>query len=124
MGINLVLTKLLAFATGAAFAGLAGALLAPKLGTIYPHSFQLLISINVLALIIVGGIGSIPGVLVGAILLVGLPELLREFDEYRLLIYGALLVIMMQLRPAGFWPESTHMRELQAPTEASVEANV
>ena len=119
MGINLVATKLLAFATGAAFSGLSGSILAIKLGTIYPHSFALLISINVLALIIVGGMGSIPGVFVGALLLVGLPELLREFAEYRLLIYGALLVVMMQVRPEGFWPEATHKRELhEAPADA------
>jgi branched-chain amino acid transport system permease protein len=112
MGINLVATKLLAFATGAAFSGLSGSIRAVKLGTIYPHSFALLISINVLSLIIVGGMGSIPGVFVGALLLVGLPELLREFAEYRLLIYGALLVVMMQVRPEGFWPEAPHKREL------------
>lgn len=111
MGINLVATKLLAFATGAAFSGLSGSILAIKLGTIYPHSFALLISINVLALIIVGGMGSIPGVFIGGLLLAGLPELLREFAEYRLLIYGALLVVMMQVRPEGFWPEETHKRE-------------
>lgn len=112
MGINLVATKLLAFATGAAFSGLSGTILAVKLGTIYPHSFALLISINVLSLIIVGGMGSIPGVFVGGLLLAGMPELLREFAEYRLLIYGALLVVMMQVRPEGFWPEETHKREL------------
>ncbi|MBL8090872.1 MAG: hypothetical protein JNJ43_11120 [Anaerolineales bacterium] len=121
MGINLVATKLLAFATGAAFSGLSGTILAIKLGTIYPHSFALLISINVLSLIIVGGMGSIPGVFIGGLLLAGLPELLREFSEYRLLIYGALLVVMMQVRPEGFWPEETHKREFheneQVPTQ-------
>jgi branched-chain amino acid transport system permease protein len=123
MGINLVATKLLAFATGAAFSGLSGAILAIKLGTIYPHSFALLISINVLALIIVGGMGSIPGVFVGALLLVGLPELLREFAEYRLWIYGALLVVMMQVRPEGFWPEATHKRELHETKPDVVQAD-
>jgi branched-chain amino acid transport system permease protein len=117
MGINLVATKLLAFATGAAFSGLSGSILAIKLGTIYPHSFALLISINVLALIIVGGLGSIPGVFVGALLLAAMPELLREFSEYRLLIYGALLVVMMQVRPEGFWPEETHKREFHEATQ-------
>lgn len=117
MGINLVATKLLAFATGAAFSGLSGSILAIKLGTIYPHSFALLISINILALIIVGGLGSIPGVFIGALLLAGMPELLREFSEYRLLIYGALLVIMMQVRPEGFWPEETHKREFHETTQ-------
>jgi branched-chain amino acid transport system permease protein len=111
MGINLVATKLLAFATGAAFSGLSGAIFASKLGSVYPHSFNLMISINILSLIIVGGMGSIPGVLVGAIVLVGLPEVLREFAEYRLLVYGAALVAMMLLRPEGLWPEAVHRRE-------------
>jgi branched-chain amino acid transport system permease protein len=112
IGINLVTTKLLAFATGAAFSGLSGTIFAAKLGSIYPHSFGLLISINVLALIIVGGMGSIPGVIVGALALVGLPELLREFAEFRLLVYGIVLVVMMLYRPEGLWPEATHQREL------------
>ncbi len=112
MGINLVKTKLLAFAIGAAFSGLAGAIFASKLSSIFPHSFNLLISINVLSLIIVGGMGSVPGVVVGALILVGLPELLREFAEYRLLMYGALLIAMMILRPEGFWPSAVRQREL------------
>jgi len=112
MGINLVSTKLLAFATGAAFSALSGAIFASKLGSVYPHSFNVMISINILCLIIVGGMGSIPGVLVGAIALVGLPELLREFAEYRLLVYGAALVAMMILRPEGLWPETLRRREL------------
>jgi len=112
MGIHLVSTKLIAFATGAAFAGLSGAIFASKIGSIYPHSFKLLVSINVLALIIVGGMGSLPGVFVGALILVGLPELLREFSEYRVLIYGALLIVMMLTRPEGFLPEATRRQEL------------
>ena len=112
MGINLSSTKLLAFATGAAFSALSGAIFASKLGSVYPHSFNVMISINILCLIIVGGMGSIPGVVVGAIALVGLPELLREFAEYRLLVYGAALVAMMLLRPEGLWPEASRRREL------------
>lgn len=111
MGINLTTTKLLAFATGAGFGGLSGAIFASKLSTVYPHSFVLLVSINVLALIIVGGMGSLPGVIVGALLLVGMPELLREFSEFRLLIYGALLIVMMINKPEGFLPEAVHRRE-------------
>ena len=114
MGINLVRTKLLAFAIGAAFSGLAGAIFAPKLTSIFPHSFSLLISINVLSLIIVGGLGSIPGTVVGAIILVGLPELLREFAEFRFLMYGILLVMMMINRPEGFIPSDIIRRELRA----------
>jgi len=114
LGINLVKVKLLAYGLGAAFAGLAGSIFATMLGAIYPSSFQLLISINVLALIIVGGMGSLPGVVVGAAVLIGLPELLREFGEYRYLFYGAALVIMMRLRPEGLWPSPTRRRELYA----------
>jgi branched-chain amino acid transport system permease protein len=114
MGIDLVATKLIAFGAGAAFSGLSGAIFASKLATIYPHSFNLLISINVLSLIIVGGMGSVPGVVVGALALVGLPELLREFDEFRLMIYGAVLVAMMLYRPEGLWPEKIRQRELHA----------
>ncbi|MCS6845316.1 MAG: hypothetical protein NZ528_13495 [Caldilineales bacterium] len=112
MGIDLVKTKLLAFATGAALSAVGGAIFATKLTSIYPHSFNLLVSINVLAVIIVGGMGSIPGVLVGALALVGLPELLREFAEYRLLVYGAVLVFMMLKRPEGLLPEARRKLEL------------
>ncbi len=117
IGIDLVKTKLLAFATGAAFSGLSGAIFASKLGSIYPHSFSLLISINALSLIIVGGMGSIPGVIIGALALAGLPELLREFAEFRLLVYGAALMAMMLLRPEGLWPEETLRRELHDAAE-------
>jgi len=114
MGIKLINTKLMAFAIGAAFSGLAGAIFASRLSSIFPHSFGLLISINVLCLIIVGGLGSIPGVILGAFVLVGLPELLREFAEYRLLFYGILLIATMLLRPEGLWPSAIRKRELHA----------
>jgi branched-chain amino acid transport system permease protein len=114
MGIKLVNTKLLAFSFGAAFGGLAGAIYASKLTSIFPHSFNLLISINVLSIIIIGGMASLPGVVVGSIILVGLPELLREFKEFRLLMYGALLIAMMLFKPEGFWPSAIRKRELHA----------
>ena len=114
MGINLIQTKLLAFGMGAAFSAMSGAIFAARLGNIFPHSFNLLISINALALIIVGGLGSIPGVVVGALILVGLPEMLREFAEYRLLMYGILLIVMMLVKPEGFMPETSIKRELAA----------
>ena len=72
---------------------------------------------NVLCLIIVGGLGSIPGVILGAFVLVGLPELLREFAEYRLLLYGALLIVTMLVRPEGLWPSQVTKRELHAEGE-------
>jgi branched-chain amino acid transport system permease protein len=112
LGINLVKVKLLAYGLGAAFAGLSGSIFAVMLTSVYPSSFQLLVSINVLALIIVGGMGSLPGVIVGSLALVGLPELLREFGEYRYLFYGVALILMMQIRPEGLWPSATRRREL------------
>lgn len=118
MGINLVRTKLMAFATGAGLSALSGAIFASKLTSVYPHSFNLLVSINILAVIIVGGLGSIPGVIVGALVLVGLPELLREFAEYRLLVYGAVLVFMMLKRPEGLLPEARRKLELHEADEA------
>jgi branched-chain amino acid transport system permease protein len=114
LGINLVKVKLLAYGLGAAFAGLAGSIFAVMLTSIYPSSFQLLISINVLALIIVGGMGSLPGVVLGAVALVGLPELLREFGEFRFLFYGVALIVMMRVKPEGLWPSATRRRELRA----------
>lgn len=124
MGIHLVSTKLLAFGIGAAFSGFAGAIFATRLSSIFPHSFNLLISINVLSLIIVGGIGSLPGVVVGALVLIGLPEVLREFAEYRLLLYGALLIATMLLRPEGLWPSPIQKRELRATGEEAAHEGI
>lgn len=117
MSINLVGYKLLAFATGATLAGLSGALFGSKLGSMVPASFNVLVSINVLAVLIVGGMGSLPGAVVGAIVLIGLPELLREFNEFRWWVYGAVLVFMMLNRPEGLWPEATRVRELHGSEE-------
>jgi branched-chain amino acid transport system permease protein len=117
MGINPVITKLLAFATGAAMAGLSGTLFGAKLTSVYSHSFQFIVSINVVSLIIVGGMGSIPGVILGSAALVALPELLREFAEYRYLVYGALLVGMMLARPEGLIPEERRKLELHEEAE-------
>jgi branched-chain amino acid transport system permease protein len=117
LGINLVSTKLLAYGLGAVFAGIAGSIFAVMVGSVFPHSFQLLISINVLVLIILGGMGSQWGVVVGALALVGLPELLREFGEFRYLAYGAVLVAMMLLRPEGLLPSAVQQRELHEGSE-------
>jgi branched-chain amino acid transport system permease protein len=117
LGINLIQVKLLAYGLGAAFAGLAGSIFAVMLGTIYPHSFQLIISINILALIIVGGMGSLPGVALGAIVLIGLPEMLREFGEFRYLFYGLAIVAVMRLKPEGLWPSASKRRELRIDAE-------
>ncbi len=120
MSINLVGYKLAAFATGATLAGLSGAFFGSKLGSMVPASFNVLVSINVLAVLIVGGMGSLPGVVVGAIALIGLPELLREFNEFRWWVYGAVLVAMMLFRPEGLWPDAVRERELLEDHEPNV----
>lgn len=112
MGINLVSIKLLAFGSGAAFAALGGALYAARQVNIFPDNFALDVSINVLSLIIIGGIGSIEGVVLGSIALIGMPEILRSVDEYRIIAFGALLVAMMILQPEGFLPSTHRKREL------------
>jgi ABC-type branched-subunit amino acid transport system permease subunit len=112
MGINTLYFKLLAFATGAAFAGIGGALFAARNQYTGPADHTLMVSINVLCLLIVGGMGSMPGVIIGAFVLKGLPEILRELDLYRLLVFGALLVIMMIARPEGIWPAPRRRMEL------------
>lgn len=112
LGINLVSTKLLAYMLGGGFAGLAGAISAGLVGSIFASSIQLFLSINVVAIVIVGGMGSIPGVVLGAFFLIGLPELFREFSGYRFLFYGVALVAMMLYRPEGLLPTKIAKREL------------
>lgn len=121
LGINLIQTKLLAYMLGAAMAGLGGAIFAALIGSIFATSMQLLVSINVVALIIVGGMGSIPGVIVGAIALIGLPELLREISEFRYLLYGVALIVMMLAKPEGLWPSQAARRELHHEDAVQIE---
>jgi branched-chain amino acid transport system permease protein len=103
-GVNTYQYKILALLLGAAFAGLSGALFASRNQFTGPEDFTLMVSVNVLCIVIVGGMGSLPGVILGAFVLKGLPELLRELSDYRLLVFGALLVVMMIVRPNGLWP--------------------
>ncbi|MHB8625157.1 MAG: branched-chain amino acid ABC transporter permease [Aggregatilineales bacterium] len=114
MGINITNTKVLAFAIGAAFAGIAGVIFAARQGSIFPENFTLDQSINVLSLIIIGGMGSIPGVIVGALVLIGVPESLRVFENYRILAFGALLITMMIVRPRGLLPQPPTLLESRA----------
>ena len=104
IGIDTTWIKTLAFTLSAASGGLAGAIFASKLGTIFPHSFSLLISMNVMCIIIVGGMGSIRGMVLGTLMLIGVPELLREFSEFRFLLYGILLMAVAIYRPGGLMP--------------------
>jgi branched-chain amino acid transport system permease protein len=115
VGINLIQTKLLAYMLGAAFAGLGGGIFASLVGSIFPSSINLFVSINVAAIVIVGGMGSIPGVVLGALFLIGIPELFREFSDYRFLFYGIALIAMMRFRPEGMLPSRIVKRELHVP---------
>ena len=118
MGIDTVRAKLSAFIVGAVLAALGGAVFSAKLGSIFPTSFELLISIVILVVVIVGGMGNIVGVAVGAFVLIGVlggprqPGLLQEFGEFKLLIYGVILVYMMLKRPEGLVPSVRRQREL------------
>ena len=101
MGIDKTRTKLSAFAMGATWAGMAGVVFAAKTTFINPASFTLWESIIILCVVVLGGMGSVLGVIFGALILILLPEYLRAFSEYRLLIFGAVLVVMMVFRPGG-----------------------
>ncbi len=117
MGINTWQYKLMAFAIGAAFAGLGGVLFASRNMFTGPEDHNLMVSINVLSLVIVGGMGSIPGVITGSLVLKGLPELLRQLETYRMLAFGALLVAMMIFRPEGLWPSQRRRLEMHGEEE-------
>ena len=129
MGINTRNVKLLAFAMGATFGGVAGGLFASFQGFISPESFTLLDSVMVLCMVVLGGMGNVGGVVLGAILLTALPEALRYIgplqqqwlgrvfidpSDLRMLLFGLALVLMMLFRPAGLWPSKTRRRELVA----------
>jgi branched-chain amino acid transport system permease protein len=103
MGINTLAYKLYSSAFGAFWAGIAGSLFAAKMGFVSPESFTFMESVFILCMVIIGGLGSITGVIVGAVLLVFLPEVLREVEMYRMLALGAGLVFLMVFRPQGLF---------------------
>jgi branched-chain amino acid transport system permease protein len=117
-GVDTTRYKVLAFALGAAWAGLAGVVFAGKFGFISPESFTFFESVFILAMVVLGGMGSIPGVILGAVVLVVVPELLRGVSDYRMLIFGAALVIMMVFRPQGLIPNPQRRFELKPPSAA------
>jgi branched-chain amino acid transport system permease protein len=128
MGINTRNIKLLAFAMGASFGGVAGALFASMQGFVSPESFSLTESISVLCMVVLGGMGNIPGVILGAIILAVMPEFLRAIivpaqeavfgsvvvdpEAIRMLLFGLAMVCVMLFRPAGLWPSAVRKREL------------
>lgn len=104
MGVQTLKYKLWAFAIGAGIGGLGGVLFASKQGFISPDNFPLTLSVMFIAIVVLGGSGNVPGVILGAFAISYLPERLRGFSEYRVLAFGAALVIMMNLRPEGLLP--------------------
>lgn len=104
MGVNTFLYKLLAYGMGAFLAGLAGAFFAARMKFVSPESFTFLESAMVLCMVVLGGMGSIPGVILGVIALIVLPEAFRQFEAYRMLIFGLTMILMMLFRPAGLIP--------------------
>jgi len=134
MGINTRNIKLLAFAMGASFGGVSGGLFAGFQGFVSPESFTLWESITILCMVVLGGMGNIPGVVLGAVLLVVLPEALRYLGplqqalfgrvladpaDLRFLVFGLALILVMLLRPSGLWPSTTRRRELSADPDAT-----
>ena len=101
MGLNPTSVKLSAFAIGAMFGGFAGAFFATRQGFISPESFTFIESAIILAIVVMGGMGSQVGVVIAAIVMIGLPEWFRELQEYRMLFFGAGMVLIMIWRPRG-----------------------
>jgi branched-chain amino acid transport system permease protein len=101
LGVNIVKFKVLAFAVGTAVAGLAGGVYAHYMTFIYSSDFAFLVSISILSMVVIGGIGTIRGPIVGAIILGIAPELFRFISDYRMIVYGGLLVLMMLFQPQG-----------------------
>ena len=122
MGVNTIAIKLLAFGVGAFFAGGAGSIFTHLNSQVSPDSFQFIESVTVLAMVVLGGMGNIGGVILGAVLLIVLPEKLRFFADYRLLLFGAALVLMMRFRPEGLIPSARRRREFREGVGSSMGA--
>jgi branched-chain amino acid transport system permease protein len=103
IGIYPIKYKLLAFVVSAGFAGVAGSFYASYISFISPDTFVYNDSCTILAMVVLGGLGSVPGSVVGAAALTLLPEILRPLSSYRMLIFGSLMAFMMIYRPTGFW---------------------
>jgi branched-chain amino acid transport system permease protein len=112
MGVPIFRYKLAAFAIGAAIGGAVGVVWAGKVISIIPANFPFILSATILAAVVLGGSGNIPGVILGAFLIAWLPERFRVFTDYRILLFGAALVLMMALRPEGIWPSRRRQAEL------------
>ncbi|MBB2497132.1 high-affinity branched-chain amino acid ABC transporter permease LivM [Pseudomonas sp. UL070] len=113
LGMNPTVIKLSAFTLGACFAGFAGSFFAARQGLVTPESFTFIESAIILAIVVLGGMGSQLGIILAAVVMILLPELMREFSEYRMLFFGALMVLMMIWRPQGLLPMQRPHLELK-----------
>ena len=113
LGLNPTIIKLSAFTLGACFAGFAGSFFAARQGLVTPESFTFIESATILAIVVLGGMGSQLGVVLAAVVMILLPELMRDFSEYRMLMFGALMVLMMIWRPQGLLPMQRPHMELR-----------
>ena len=112
MGVPVIRMKLAAFAIGACTAGVGGVIYAEQVNFINPTTFDVFSSILILCMVVIGGMGSIPGAILGAVVVVLLPELFRGVNEYRFLVFGVALVVVMAFRPQGLWPSKRRALEL------------
>ncbi|MCL4748259.1 MAG: ABC transporter ATP-binding protein, partial [Burkholderiaceae bacterium] len=136
MGINTRNVKLLAFAMGASFGGVSGAMFASFQGFVSPESFILMESIVIVSMVVLGGMGHVPGVILGAILLYAIPEVLRFVarplqetlfgteivppESLRMLLFGLAMIVIMLYRPTGIWPAPRHgVAAVRAPVQAA-----
>lgn len=123
-GIDVRYYKLLAFVLGAGLAGIAGNIYASKLMIVSPESFNFMESCMLFCIVLIGGMGSIPGIIIGSAAVSLFPEIFRAFARYRMLIFGAAMVIMMVFRPGGIWPRKRGSVEFKSLLTKAGEDNV
>jgi branched-chain amino acid transport system permease protein len=121
MGIDTTVAKLQAFAIGASFAGIGGSLLASWQRSVFPENFLFTESINILAMVILGGMGNLLGVVLGAAIVVVIPEAFRDLHRYRLLVFGLVLMVMMVFRPQGLLAGEPRPEKEPEPVPAGAE---
>jgi branched-chain amino acid transport system permease protein len=124
MGINRWRTKLLAYVFGAIVGGFGGSIFAVKMTAISPQSFDFVQSVMILLAVVLGGLGRIPGVVLGAVIVILLPEIMRGLADWRMFIFGGLLVIMMIFRPEGLWPAKKELAPIKRDTETEENKHV
>jgi branched-chain amino acid transport system permease protein len=116
MGVPVVRMKLTAFAIGACTAGVGGVVFAQSINTVSPNSFTVIQSVLILCMVVIGGMGSIRGALLGAAIITLIPEIFRGFEDYRFFVFGLALIVVMAFRPQGLLPSKRRKAELKGGT--------